>query len=55
MHHFVTEIYAHVHISATKWCPAGLVHCGTCATGVFLWLLPANIAAPGRYLNVVNS
>ena len=33
MHHFVTEMCTHVHISVTKWCILGygLVHCGICA------------------------
>ena len=46
MHHFLTEMYAHVHISVTKWCivrcrtgalwDMGLVPCGICATDL-LW------------------
>ena len=44
MHHFVTEMCTHVHISVTKWCiveygtdalwDMGLVNCGICATGL---------------------
>ena len=30
MHHFVTEMCMHMHISVTKWCIMGLVHCGIC-------------------------
>ena len=41
----------YVHISVTKRCIAGLVHCGTCATSLFLWLWPANITSPGYYFN----
>ena len=28
MHHFVTEMCTHVHISVTEWCIVGLVHYG---------------------------
>ena len=36
MHHFVTEMCTHVHISVTKWCIGDmwLVHCGIYATGL---------------------
>ena len=42
MHHFVTEMCTHVHISVPKWCIVeyGLVHCGICATGLldnYVW------------------
>ena len=48
IHHFVTEMCTHVHISATKWriVVMGLVHCGICATGplcgfsLFLYNIP---------------
>ena len=38
MYHFVTEMYAHVHISVTKWCIVcyKLVHCRIYATGLRL-------------------
>ena len=33
MHIFVTEMGTHVHISVTKWCSMGPVHCAICTTG----------------------
>ena len=33
MHIFVSEMGTHVHISVTKWCSMGPVHCAICTTG----------------------
>ena len=35
MRHFVTKMCTHVHISVTKWCNVGLVHCGVCEIVIF--------------------
>ena len=35
MHHFVTEMCMHVHISVKKIHGMRLVHCGVCVTGLF--------------------
>ena len=36
VHHFVTEMCTHVHISVTNWCIVGYGTDGICATGLFV-------------------
>ena len=57
MHHFVTEMCTHVHISVTNWCIVEYETGEICATGLFvgLWCVTLKMPADKLHFQLPNN